>query len=148
MGRKDRYNSHVEPYLQDIGRWKAQGLTEEQIAEHLQISYSSLQSYKKSHDELKNILMFGDREVCKKIYNTVLEQALGYYKEEIKTRKDGDDNIVFTETIKKYISPDYRYLVLYLINHDPNFKTLSREQQDKINRELTIKEQNSEADNW
>ena len=148
MGRKEKYNSHVAPYLQDIGRWKAQGLTEEQIAEHLNISYSALQSYKKSNEELKNILLFGDREVCTKIYNTILEQALGYYREETKTRKDGDDNIVFIDTTKKYIQPDYRYLVLWLINHDPNFKMLSKEQQEKIQKELELKEKASEANDW
>lgn len=148
MGRADKYKSHVEPFLQDIGRWKSQGLTEEKIADYLKISSSVFQKYKKSHEELKDVLMFGDKKVCSKIYNTIFEQAMGYFKEEVKTRRDKDGNVVYTETVKKYIPPDYRYLVLYLINHDPNFKTLSREQQDKIQRELEIKEKNEEANNW
>lgn len=123
MGRKNLYNSHVKPYLEDIGRWKSQGLTEESIAENLNISYSAFKSYKNSNEELKNILMYGDREICKQIYNAVLEQAMPHKEVVTKIRKDGDGNIIFTETTEKTIPPDYKYLVLYLINHDPNFKT-------------------------
>ena len=148
MGRVDRYSSHVEPFLEDVGRWKAQGLTEKQIAENLGISESVLQKYKTAHPELKYILLFGNKKVSKQLYNTILEQANGYYKKENKTRRDKNGEIIYMDEIEKYFPPDYRFILLWLINNDPNFKMLSQEQRDYKDRELAIKEKKNEADNW
>ena len=46
-GRKSKYQTHVEPYLDQIKAWKGIGYTDESICDALGISQESLCQYKR-----------------------------------------------------------------------------------------------------
>ena len=52
-----RWDTHVSPYLQEIGRWARRGLNNEKIADQLGIGSSTFRKYMKEHPELKAILI-------------------------------------------------------------------------------------------
>ena len=52
-----RWDTHISPYLQEIGRWARRGLNNEKIADQLGIGSSTFRKYMKEHPELKAILI-------------------------------------------------------------------------------------------
>lgn len=93
MGRADRYKTHVEPFLEDIGKWKVFH-TEEQIAEMLGISYATLQNYKKLHKELNDVLLFGNKPKIELAESALMKLAEGYTETTYKGALDKDGQIV------------------------------------------------------
>ena len=63
MGRRNKYEEFVKPYLQDIVEWSKE-LNERQIAAKLGIAVSTLEKYKLEHEELGEVLKEG-KQKCK-----------------------------------------------------------------------------------
>lgn len=70
-GRPDKYESHVKPKLHIITAWARNGLTDKQIAENLNVAYSSFMKYKKDFPELSESL-----RVSKEVADLAVENAL------------------------------------------------------------------------
>ena len=119
MGRADRYSTHVEPYLDEIAKWKTT-MTEEQIAERLGIAHSTFQKYKQTHDELNQICLFGNKKKCDEVWSAVYKKATGYTELLQKEVLDKDGNII-TVLIPHHVAPDMKAASLILANHDPSF---------------------------
>lgn len=119
MGRADRYTTHVQPYLEDIARWKTT-MTEEQIADRLGIAHSTFQKYKQQHEELNQVCLFGNKNKCDSVWSSVYRKAVGYteYLQKEVLDKNGD---IQTVTIPHHVPPDMRAAALILANHDPSF---------------------------
>ena len=92
MGRADRYTTHVQPYLEDIARWKTT-MTEEQIADRLGIAHSTFQKYKQQHDELNQVCLFGNKKKCDEVWSSLYKRAVGYDIPQFKEVLDKDGNI-------------------------------------------------------
>lgn len=56
MARPSKYQTHVEPRLNEIKAWARDGATEEEIAKRLRVSVSSLYEYKKEFSEFSESL--------------------------------------------------------------------------------------------
>ena len=56
MARKNKYFSHVKPYLKIISSWCEQEFSDEEIAKKLGVAYSTLRTYMKKHPELKAVM--------------------------------------------------------------------------------------------
>lgn len=119
MGRADRYDTHVKPYLADIARWKTT-MTEEQIAEQLGIAYSTFQKYKQKHDELNQVCLYGNKKKCDRVWSSVQKKAEGYTELLPKEVIDKDGNII-TVMVPHHVPPDMKAAALILANHDPSF---------------------------
>ena len=81
MGRKSRYETHVLPYIDQVRDW-IQLLTEDQIAKRLGVGHTSLQKYKKEHQELAQALKEGREELVENLKLTLKKKAQGFYYEE------------------------------------------------------------------
>ena len=58
MGRNNKYQTHVRPFLKDIPEWY-ETLTEAQIARKLGVSVASFENYKNQYEELREALKNG-----------------------------------------------------------------------------------------
>lgn len=150
MGRKSRYETHVQPFLTDISEWY-ELLTERQIAKKLGISVASWENYKNEHEELREALQNGRERCVEELKETLKRKAKGYFYEETKTcvRKEGKNEVFTTvETTRKYAQPDTGAIHLLLKNLDPDWTdddktTLAMKQQ-----KLDLEKQKAENENW
>lgn len=120
MGRADRYITHVQPYLEDIARWKTT-MTEEQIADRLGIAHSTFQKYKQQHDELNQVCLFGNKKKCDEVWSSLYKRAVGYDIPQFKEVLDKDGTVRRLEKPPIHIPSDMKAAALILANHDPSF---------------------------
>ena len=74
MGRKSRYETHVQPRLDQIKEWY-QLNTEDQIAKRLGISTASFQKYKREHAELREALREGREALVENLKMSLKKKA-------------------------------------------------------------------------
>lgn len=75
---KSKYLSHVHPHLSLIKSWREAGLTERQISEKLNVAYSTLQEYKKLHEDLTGVLQASKEKLVANLKKSLWQEALGY----------------------------------------------------------------------
>lgn len=127
MGRKNRYYSYVEPHLDKIQEW-VEYLSEENIADKLGVSYSSLQKYKREYPALNEALQRGRQNLVDELRKTMKKRATGFYYEETKIREitTGKPGMEITTRVKdvhrKYCPPDVGAAHLLLKNLDPEWR--------------------------
>lgn len=145
-GRKERYSTHVQPFLQEIARWKTT-MTEEQIADRLGIAYSTFQKYKVDHDELNQVCMFGDRQNINDIYSSLLKKAKGY---DYETTKDVLDKYGTVHTLKTthHQPMSEKAAEIYIKNHTRDYHTADTEEIENRRREIKLKEQKADDEKW
>lgn len=149
MGRADRYVTHVKPFLVDIGKWKT-SKTEEQIAELLGISYATLQKYKKQHEELNNVLLFGNKKKCEEVESAMFKRACGYDYYEEKEVLDKDGQIITLRT-KKHLPADPRAAEFIEKINNPNYHGEDAYTLQRQKEELELKknkDRREEEDHW
>lgn len=146
-----KYNTHVKPHLDKIKQMKTGGATERQIANSLNIAYSTFNNYKKQHKELEEALLDANAAIVTQVRGKLIDRATGYYiteeKNSITSNPDGTTTEK-KETTQKYIAPDVGAIVLVLKNYDPDFTNDDKQTVDRKNKELEIKEHNSKKDDW
>ena len=139
-GRKNRYETHVIPFFNQIEEWLSNGATERQIAEKLGIGYSTFNGYKANYIELAELLKKGRRNLVSDLRGALIKRAMGFdYTESKVVREQVElpDNIrnfllennftaeeidraelVKTEIAQKHALPDVAALNLALKNYD------------------------------
>lgn len=149
MGRKDRYESHVEPKLKEISKWITT-LTEGQIARRLGVAPCTFQKYKNEHPELAKALIDGTEVLKEELKDTLKKKAKGFYYTETKTiiRKEGGKDIKTIEKYEKYALPDTGALHLLLKNIDPNWKNDDDRTYELKKRQIDIAEKKAEEAGW
>jgi hypothetical protein len=122
VGRPCKYESHVEPYLEDVFEWLRQGYTDYSIADNLGISYISLIRYKKEYDNLASLYARAIHERNRLVMNKMFQKATGEKVTLLKQKatKDGD---ILDLTEEQYIPPDVNAADLFLRNNDPEYKS-------------------------
>lgn len=115
-GRKNKYETAVKPYLDEINKKIREGVTESEIAKSLGISVASLNNYKLVHPELVEALQKNKgSDVLQKLVNAGIEASVGYYKDEvtITTNAKGEE----TKTIaRKWYPPNPALQKFYVLN--------------------------------
>ena len=141
-GRKNKYETHVVPFFNNISEWLKNGATERQIAEKLGIAYSTFNDYKVKYPELMELLQKGRRDLVTELRGALVKKALGYEYDETKVVTENVDlppemqsalidagfnreqieqaRLVKTEAYHKKMSPDVAALNLALKNYDKN----------------------------
>lgn len=151
MGRRSRYESHVEPHLDEIREWY-QWLTEAQIAKRLGINPSTFQKYKNEHDELREALMHGKEELIEDLKETMKRKAKGFHYTEKKTEvlKDEYGNVTSVKetTLDRYAPPDTGALHLLLKNLDETWRNDDAETMKLKKERLELDKQRHEDANW
>lgn len=84
-GRKSKYPTHVEPYLDVIAGWCRDGADDKQIAEKLGISVDSFYEYKKRYSEFSEALRENKDFADTRVMNAMYQRAIGLEYEEVRT---------------------------------------------------------------
>ena len=149
MGRKSRYETHVEPHLKQISEW-IQLLDEGDIIRKLGVSRSVFEKYKKEHPELRESLKAGREQLIEDLKITLKNKAKGYEYEETKTliKQEGGKEIKVVEKYKKYAQPDTGAIHLLLKNLDDTWRNDDRETMDLKREKLKIDREKMENGNW
>jgi len=146
MARKDNYELRVKPYLDKVADM-ALVMSEEQIAITLNVSYSSFQRYKEAHNELRQALKKGRRELVLELKSVLIQKAKGFHYEESKTIKEKGKE-TRTEVYRKYCPPDVAALNLLLKNYDKENWANDPQALKLREKELELQERKIEQNEW
>lgn len=149
MGRKSKYESHVQPRLGEIAEWY-QTMTEGEIADRLGVSQVSFEAYKKSHEELRDCLRDARKAFCAELKASLKKKAVGYEYIETKTciRREGNKDIKVIEEYKKYAHPDTGAIHLLLKNLDPDWRNDDEATLSLKRAKLELEKMKAEAEIW
>ena len=150
MGRKDRYESHVKPKLEEIKKWITT-LNEGQIAKKLGVSISAFTVYKRDHPELVKALQDGMEELRVELKDALKKKAKGFMYEETKTTRKIEDGKVVGMTVEKYekyAPPDTGAIHLLLKNIDPNWKNDDDRTYELKKKQVEIAEKKADDASW
>ena len=151
-GRPNKYKSNVEPYLEDIKKWTLT-MTEEQIAETLDVSYSSFRTYKQQYPALIDALKKGRKDLVAELKSTLIMKAKGFDYTETKVTKElcGEyDDLVVTkvEETTKRAQPDVAAINLLLKNYDKENWANDPQMIELKKKELELREKQAEEGDW
>lgn len=152
MGRKNRYETHVKPFLQDIPKWY-EIMTEAQIAKKLGIARSTFESYKIKYPELAKSLVNGKEILIDDLKNNLKMKAKGFKYTETKTIKalnenSGELEVVQVIETEKYAQPDTGAIHLLLKNLDENWHNDDQTTINMKRKQLELAEKKAEGDDW
>lgn len=99
--------------------WARDGLTDEQIAENMNIVPSTLYEWKKKYSELSESLKRGKEVVDRQVENALLKRALGYRYEEVTKEQMENGDLVVTKVVTKEVHPDTTAQIFWLKNRKP-----------------------------
>lgn len=126
---KSKYETHIEPYIDKIASWAAQGATSKEIAAKLGIAYSTLRKYiaeGEAGDERYKLLAETFAQACEvpddAVEAALYRRACGYQYEETtveeKVTKTGEV-VTVQKTVKRDIPPDPTSAMFWLTNRRP-----------------------------
>ena len=150
MGRKSKYETHVQPYLDKISEWY-QDYEEYQIAtEKLGLAVSTFEKYKREHPELREALKNGRQDLINDLKASLKKKAKGFYYEETKTtvRDENGKKVSTLEKFKKYAQPDTGAIHLLLKNLDDSWRNDDKETIDQKRKQLELAERKVDQNEW
>lgn len=149
MGRKGKYETHVQPFLSQIKEWY-QDLDERQIADRLGVAVSSFEKYKSEHKELRDVLKKGKQQLVAELKATLKKKAKGFEYEEIKTviRRTDSGDVTTIERYRKYAQPDTGAIHLLLKNLDSEWHNDDQATIDLKKEQIEIAREKAEKDAW
>ena len=150
-GRKSAYETTIKPRFSDILNWLQNGATEKQCAENLGISESTWCKYKAEYCEFTDVVKNGRKSLVLQLRGALVKRALGFtYVEKKKyTKQDEAGNICkYVEETTKTALPDVAALNLCLKNYDPDNWANDPQALRLKEKELEIRKQIAEKDNW
>ena len=150
MGRKEKYETHVKPYLKDIPVWYEE-LNENEIAtQKLNISVRTFENYKEKYPELREALQSGKKRLIDELKDTLRRKARGIHYTEKKTvektDKDGFSRTV--ETYERYSPPDTGAIHLLLKNIDDTWRNDDKQTMDLKREKLEIEKEKAQNNEW
>lgn len=115
------YKELVQPRLLEITEWKANGLTDKQVASNLGIAIQTYYDYLKNHKELSEAVKKARFQKEQILENALFKSAVGYEFEEIfqeiKTENGKEKKMI--KKIKKHYPSNVAAIIFYLKNLDP-----------------------------
>lgn len=130
MARRTKYDTHVEPRLEEVSAWCRDGYIDEEIAKMLGVAYSTFKEYKKSKpalsDALKRNKAIADIRVEESLYEKATKRTIVKQVPLKLKRTYIEDGYVLTEEyvevteIEEEIPPDTTAMIFWLKNRKPN----------------------------
>ena len=109
----------TEEGLIKIGGWAKDGLTDEQIAQNIGISRSTLNEWKKRFPDIKDTIKRGKEVVDRQVENALFKSAVGYEYTEI-TKELTDSGMKVTKRVTKQMAPNPTSAIFWLKNRKPD----------------------------
>ena len=154
-GRKNKYASHVQPYLQQIDDWLNDGASEEQVANKLGIAYSTFNKYKQEYEELRLVCEKPRSKLVDELKSALVKSALGHTYEEkkqyIKEDKETGKKFIYTEITTKYQPPNTTAIIIALRMYDKENRgeyDIQTQQIDLRSQELELRKELALKDKW
>lgn len=149
MGRKNRYETHVLPYLEDIKQWICD-MTEKEIAKKLGISVYTWEKYKREQTGLADALKSGKQTLITELKDSLKKKAKGFHYEETKTyiKEENGKTVKIIEKYSKYAQPDTGAIHLLLKNLDDSWRNDDKQTIDLKDRTVKVAEKKAEASEW
>lgn len=146
VGRKNKYETHIKPYLKKIPKWYLTK-TETQIANELGITIQSWIKYKNQYPELAECLKTSREDLVDELKGILKKKAQGfYYTEKTKTViKEGNDKTTKVEEKERYAQPDTGAIHLLLKNLDPEWHNDDKQTMDLKRKQTEIMQQKADA---
>lgn len=128
MSRSDSFENIIESHLDQIESWIENNNTDKEIAEKLEVAYSTYRKYKSTNVALKGRIATAKDKKNQIVEKALFKKCIGYkYTEEIATKikeevlaEDGKTILVKEDVIikevKKYSGPDLGAQKFYLVN--------------------------------
>lgn len=117
---KGKYQEWLEPEgLLLLEGWARDGLTDEQLAEKIGVSTSTLYDWKAKYSEISEALKKGKEVVDIQVENALLKRALGYEYTEERIEVSEKDGRKVIQTVKTVI-PDTTAQIFWLKNRRPD----------------------------
>lgn len=126
VGRRGKYEDWLdEDSLLKVQGWARDGLSNEQIAHNMGITFQTLYKWQDKYSELREALKKGKEVVDREVENALLKRAMGYEYDEITqepvTDKDtGITEMRVTKRVTKQIAPDVTAQIFWLKNRKPD----------------------------
>lgn len=126
VGRRGKYEDWLdEDSLLKVQGWARDGLSNEQIAHNMGITFQTLYKWQDKYSELREALKKGKEVVDREVENALLKRATGYEYDEVTqepvTDKDtGITEMRVTKRVTKQIAPDVTAQIFWLKNRKPN----------------------------
>ena len=147
---KSKYESHVKPNLDLIQDWREQGYTEKQIADELNVAYSSLSSYKIKYPELLEVLKKTKQKLAVRLKRTLYQECSYYETTEVHEDAEmepvyGNDGKILRytilklkrKTVKKKVRPNPTLVMFAMCNLIPDeFQRVDKDVMEKIKDDL------------
>lgn len=150
MGRKGKYETHVQPHLAEIPIWY-EDLTENEIAtQKLNIAVSTFEKYKDQYPELREALQSGKKRLINELRNTLKKKARGFNYTEKKTveKNDKDGYSRTVEIYERYSPPDTGAIHLLLKNIDDTWRNDDKQTMDLKREKLEIEKEKAQNNEW
>jgi len=149
MGRKSKYETNIQPHLEEIPKWY-ETMTEAEIAKKLGVSVATFENYKNKYPELVGVLHSAKAELVESLKTSLKKKALGFkYTETKRTIRnvDGKDTKVIEE-FERYSPPDTGAIHLLLKNLDDEWRNDDRITVDFHREKLELEKLKMESENW
>lgn len=130
---KGKYEYWLTPEgLLKLGGWARDGLTDEQIAENIGISRSTLNNWKDKYPDISDTLKRGKEVVDRQVENALLKRALGYeYTEVTREYIPEVGKMTVTKEVTKQVVPDTTAQIFWLKNRKPDKWRDKQEYEDR-----------------
>lgn len=148
-GRLSRYETYVLPHIDEIREWVTM-MNEAEIAGKLGICVSSLEKYKREHDELREALRGGRSKLVEELKSSLRQKAKGFEYTEIKEtiRMEAGKQIKTVERYTRYSPPDTAAIHLLLKNLCDDWRNDDAETMKMKREKLALDRQKAEAETW
>lgn len=114
-GRRGKYLDWITSEgLVKLEGWARDGLTDEQIAENIGVSRSTLNEWKKKFPDISDALKRGKEVVDRQVENALLKSALGFHYQEQTVTNQGE-----VVEVTKYEKPSTTAQIFWLKNRKP-----------------------------
>ena len=116
---KGKYQEWLTPDgVTRLEAWERDGLTDEQLADKIGITATTLYDWKNKYPEISEALKRGKEVVDIEVENALLKRALGYeYTEErVEVSKENGKKSVKTTQTVKHVPPDVTAQIFWLKN--------------------------------
>lgn len=109
----------TEEGLTLLAGWARDGLTDEQLAEKIGVSRSTLSEWKNRFPDISDALKKGKEIVDIQVENALLKRALGYEYQEQRIETSKKDGVKVIQTVK-HVPPDTTAQIFWLKNRRPD----------------------------
>ena len=124
-GKRGKYEDWItDDSLLKVQGWARDGLSNEQIAHNMGITFQTLYKWQDKYSELREALKKGKEVVDREVENALLKRAMGYetveeVEEPVEDKETGEVQMRVTKRVKKQVAPDVTAQIFWLKNRKP-----------------------------